>query len=243
MSASFESLHVAVTGGTGALGTAVVERLLDAGATCHVPVFAPAELENFPFADHPRVRTRSSVDLTDAGAVDTFYDSLPSLWASVHCAGGFGMAPIADTSAADFDHLMRMNATTCFLCSRAAIVSIRQRGGTPSGGTPSGGRVVNVAARPSLEPRAGAGMVAYTMGKAAVAALTVALGEEVAAEDIWINAVAPSILDSPANRTAMPDADHSAWPSLADVAQTLVFLASPDNRTTRSAVVPVYGRS
>src|SRR5262249_32753859 len=83
-----------------------------------------------------------------------------------------------------------------------------------------GGRIVNGAARPALEWRSGAGMAAYAASKAAVAALTVALAEEVAKDGVLVNAVAPSILDTPANRNAMPKADHAVWPKVEDVAQT-----------------------
>ena len=86
-------------------------------------------------------------------------------------------------------------------------------------------------------------MVAYTASKAAVAALTVALSEEVAKEGILVNAVAPSIMDTPANRAAMPNANHATWPKVEEVAATILFLASPDNKVTRGAIVPVYGRS
>src|SRR5262249_1296466 len=123
-----------------------------------------------------------------------------------------------------------------FLCTRAAIGAIRARGA----GDPKGGRIVNVAARPALEPRLGAGMVAYAASKAAVATLTQALAEEVAGEDIWINAVAPSVLDTPANRAAMPDAPHHRWVALPALAALIAFLASPDNGATRGAVIPVY---
>jgi NAD(P)-dependent dehydrogenase (short-subunit alcohol dehydrogenase family) len=85
-------------------------------------------------------------------------------------------------------------------------------------------------------------LVAYTASKAAVAALTVALSEEVAKDGILVNAVAPSIMDTPANRAAMPKADHEAWPKVEEVAATILFLASPENKVTRGAVVPVYGR-
>jgi len=100
-----------------------------------------------------------------------------------------------------------------------------------------------VAARPALEWRAGAGMAAYTASKAAVAALTVALAEEVAKDDILVNAVAPSIMDTPTNRKAIPTADYAAWPKVEEVAQTILFLASPENKVTRGSVTPVYGRS
>jgi NAD(P)-dependent dehydrogenase (short-subunit alcohol dehydrogenase family) len=83
-------------------------------------------------------------------------------------------------------------------------------------------------------------MVAYAASKGAVATLTQALGEELAGEGIWVNAVAPSILDTPANRAAMPDAPHDRWVAPEAIAELIVFLASPDNRVTRGAVIPVY---
>ena len=86
-------------------------------------------------------------------------------------------------------------------------------------------------------------MVAYTASKSAVAALTQALAQETVEEEIWINAVAPSIIDTPANRTAMPDADHRRWVAPAAIAEIIAFLASPENRVTRGAVIPIYGGS
>ncbi|HUH85900.1 MAG TPA: SDR family oxidoreductase, partial [Stellaceae bacterium] len=89
----------------------------------------------------------------------------------------------------------------------------------------------------------GAGMTAYTASKAAVAALTEAVAQEVVADGILVNAVAPSIIDTSANRHAMPKSDFSLWPKPEEIAATIVFLASAANRVTRGAVVPVYGRS
>jgi NAD(P)-dependent dehydrogenase (short-subunit alcohol dehydrogenase family) len=86
-------------------------------------------------------------------------------------------------------------------------------------------------------------MSAYTIAKTGVAALTVALAEEVAKDGILVNAVVPSTMDTPANRAAMPKAHHENWPKVEEVAQTILFLASPENRVTRGALVPVYGRS
>jgi len=144
------------------------------------------------------------------------------------------MAPIGETTKADLLKQIGMNFVTAFLCCRAAVTAMMRAG--------EGGRIVNVANRPALEWRAGAGMVAYTASKSAVAALTVALAEEVVKSGILVNAVAPSTMDTPANRRAMPNADHDAWPKVEDVATTILFLASPENRVTRGAVVPVYGR-
>jgi NAD(P)-dependent dehydrogenase (short-subunit alcohol dehydrogenase family) len=89
----------------------------------------------------------------------------------------------------------------------------------------------------------GARTSAYTASKAAVAAVTVALAEEVAGQGILVNAVAPSIMDTPANRQSMPKADYAKWPKVEEVASTILFLASPENRVTRGAVVPVYGQA
>jgi NAD(P)-dependent dehydrogenase (short-subunit alcohol dehydrogenase family) len=230
---AFSGAHVVVTGGTGALGSAVVARLRQAGAVCHVTNLVAAELDHFAHKNDAGVHVTSGLDLGDEAAVARFYAGLPSLWASIHIAGGFAMAPVAETSAAEFEAQFRMNTLSCFLCSRQAVKAIRAAG-------KGGGRIVNVAARPGIEPRTGAGMVAYAASKGAVATMTQAMAEELAGEQIWVNAVAPSILDTPANRAAMPDAPHDRWVAPAAIAELIVFLASPDNRVTRGAVVPVY---
>jgi NAD(P)-dependent dehydrogenase (short-subunit alcohol dehydrogenase family) len=238
----FAGSNVVVTGGTGALGRTVIAALRAAGAVCHVPNLVAAELADFPHTSDPGVHVTPGVDVADEAAVRRFYQSLPPLWASIHLAGGFAMAPIGELSAADFLGQFRMNALSCFLCSAAAIAAFRARQRPGPGGL-AGGRIVNVAARPALEPRLGAGMIAYTASKSAVAALTQALGQETTDEEIWVNAVAPSVLDTPANRAAMPDADPRRWVAPGDLAEIIVFLASPDNRVTRGAVIPVYGGS
>jgi NAD(P)-dependent dehydrogenase (short-subunit alcohol dehydrogenase family) len=231
----FRNRHVIVTGGTGALGTAVVGSLVAAGAVCHVPYILGGEAERFPLRDHAQVTLVGDVQLSDEPAVAKLYDSVPKLWASIHLAGGFAMAPIGGTTKADLMTQVDTNFVTAFLCCRAAVGAMAR--------SSEGGRIVNVAARPALEWRTGAGMVAYAASKAAVAALTVALSEEVAKDGVLVNAVAPSIIDTPGNRAAMPKADYAGWPKVEEVAATILFLASPDNKVTRGAVVPVYGKS
>lgn len=231
----FSGRHVVVTGGTGALGIAVVGALIEAGATCHVPWHHQAEAEQFPHRGHRQVVLIGNTDLTDEAAITRLYEGAPRLWASIHLAGGFAAAAVAETGKADLMAQIEMNLVTCFLCCRAAVNSMTRAG--------DGGRIVNVAARTALEWRSGAGMAAYTASKAGVAALTAALAEEVVKQEILVNAVAPSILDTAANRAAMPKANHAAWPKVEEVAATILFLASPDNRVTRGAVVPVYGRA
>jgi NAD(P)-dependent dehydrogenase (short-subunit alcohol dehydrogenase family) len=233
----FRDRHVVITGGTGALGTAVVAALLEAGAICHVPCRDEAEAQRFRLREHKQVVLTVTGSLADDVPVARLYDGIAGLWASIHLAGGFAAAPLAETSAATLRQQIDMNLVSCLLCCRAAVKTMtRDAAG-------SGGRIVNVAARAALEWRTGAGMAAYTASKAAVAALTAALAEEVAKSGILVNAVAPSIMDTPANRQAMPKADSSLWPKVEEVATTILFLASPENRVTRGAVVPVYGRS
>jgi NAD(P)-dependent dehydrogenase (short-subunit alcohol dehydrogenase family) len=229
----FRDRHVVVTGGAGALGTAVVAALLEAGAVCHVPCMDEAEAARFRLRDHKQVRLSISGNLADEAAIRRLYEGVGPLWASIHIAGGFAAAPLRETSAAALRQQIDMNFISCALCCGAALRAMGS----------SGGRIVNVAARQALEWRTGAGMIAYSAGKAAVAALTVALAEEVARDGILVNAVAPSIMDTQANRQAMPKADFALWPKVEEVAATIVFLASPDNRVTRGGVVPVYGRS
>jgi NAD(P)-dependent dehydrogenase (short-subunit alcohol dehydrogenase family) len=229
----YRDRHVIVTGGTGALGAAVVGGLVDAGATCHVPYVVAAEAERFALRQHERVKLVAMSDLADEADVARLYGSVDQLWASIHLVGGFAMAGVAQTTKAELMKQLEMNLVTAFLCSRGALNAMTGRGG----------RIVNVAARPALEPRSGAGMAAYTASKAAVVAFTIALSEEVAKLGILVNAVAPSIMDTPANRAAMPKADHAAWPKVEEVAATILFLASPQNTVTRGAIVPVYGRT
>ncbi|MEM1331341.1 MAG: SDR family NAD(P)-dependent oxidoreductase [Planctomycetota bacterium] len=233
--AEFTDRTVIVTGGCGALGTAVAGHLLKRGARVAIPAYSEKEVERFEHASNPAVTIVIGVDLTDEAATESFYSqhAADGLWASIHVAGGFAMSPLGETSADEFDRMMAMNTRSCFLCCRHAAARMG----------PEGGRLVNVAARVGLVPEDGAGMAPYTASKAAVAALTMALGTELKGQGIWVNAVAPSIMDTEANRAAMPAADHDDWPSTEDVAETICFLASPGNKTTRSAVVPVYGRS
>ena len=143
------------------------------------------------------------------------------------------MAPFHETSFAEYEKLLSMNATSVFLSCREAVRRLRALG--------AGGRIVNVAAKPALVPTGG--IVTYAATKAFVAGLTTSLAEEAKADGIWVNAVVPSTMDTPANRAAMPSADFAAWPKVEEVAETILFLASPENASTRGALVPVYGRS
>lgn len=229
----FAGRNVVVTGGTGALGSAVVGALFDAGARCVVPYRDERDIEAFAHRDHKQITLVAVKDLSDEADVAKLYGEASPLWASIHVAGGYLWGAIRDTDKGALQKQIEMNFVSCFLCCRAAIKAMDK----------NGGRIVNVAARQALEWRLGASQTAYAASKAAVAALTAGLAEEVAKDGILVNAVAPSIMDTPTNRKDMPKADFDRWPKVEEVAATIVFLASPDNRVTRGAVIPVYGKS
>lgn len=230
----FDGKLIVVTGGTGALGAAVVRQLIEQGASCVIPYRKEAEAQRFAYRDHKQVKLVEAGDLSDEAAVNKLYDGL-KLWGSIQIAGGFAVGSVEDTDKAALMAQIDGNLVSCFLCCRAAVKAIKADGG--------GGRIVNVAARPALEPRSGAGMTAYTLAKTGVATLSITLAEEVVKDGILVNAVAPSIMDTPANRKSMPKADYDKWPKVEEVAATIVFLASPANAVTRGGVVPVYGKS
>jgi NAD(P)-dependent dehydrogenase (short-subunit alcohol dehydrogenase family) len=226
--------HVVVTGGAGALGRAVVAAFRDAGAVCHVPVRGDAPVPE----QHPHVRHVAGVDLTREPAVTSFYAHAPEdLWASVHLAGGFAMSGIAETSLADFRFQLDLNLTTTFLCCREAVRRFRARPG--GGGSGGGGRIVNVASRAALGGAPRKGKAAYSVAKAGVVSLTGALAEELEAEGILVNAVAPGTIDTPANRAALPASAIAQMVAPEAIARVILWLASPENTVASGAVVPV----
>ncbi len=230
---AFADRHVVVTGATGELGFAVVEALLAGGAICHLPCRSAAKLPPIPTPQRAKVRAADGVDPTDERSIGAFYAELPLVWASIHCVGAFGFAAFTDTTVDELRGLHSTNVLSAYLCAREAVKKMRITGG--------GGRIVNVAARAVLEPRRGAGAIPYAMSKAAVGALTQALAAEVVGEGILVNAIAPSILDTRANRSAMPGADYSVWPKLEEVARVVLALASPENLSIHGAIVPLFG--
>lgn len=232
----FDGRNVVVTGGTGALGVAVVTALIEAGAICHIPYRHASEADRFSAQDQSRIKLYAGIELSDGEKVEQLFAGPPTLWASIHIAGGFAFGALKDTDEATLRQQVESNFISCALCCRAAVQAFARSG-------LGGGQIVNIAARPALEWRSGANTTAYAASKAAVAALTVALAEEVAKDGILVNAVAPSIMDTAVNRKSMPGADFSTWPKVEEVAATILFLASPANAVTRGAIVPVYGRA
>lgn len=240
MKLNFEDKHIMVTGGAGALGTATARLFLDAGANISVPCFNQQEYDSFELKEKPDVFAEPDINLADEEDTRSFFKAATKeqgpLWASVHIAGGFGMGSIEDTTLADFNKQLQMNTFTCYNSCRSAVQWMRDS-------TYEGGRIVNLASRPGVEPRQGKGMLAYTVAKAGVAALTEALAAELADENILVNAIAPSIIDTPKNREGIPDADFDKWPKPEQLARQIAYLCSEENQVTRGGVIPVYGKS
>ncbi len=233
--------NIVVTGGTGALGQAVVREILarEPEAHVYVPMFRALEGMQAGFLDKQGnsifererlhlVSHELSLDMRDEERVSGFFAMLPRLHASAHLLGGFAMNPLEATSAAEVRSMFELNAITAFLSCREAVKKMDK-----------GGHLLNVIAKPALLPSAG--MTAYAMSKAAVAALTTCLAEELKDRCIWVNAIAPSIMNTPANRHSMPNADTSTWPTVEEVARTIYFLISEQNCVVRGALVPVFG--
>lgn len=219
---------VAITGGHGVLGRAVLEAALKGG--WQVAVIDHASGHAVPDG----VLEVGGVDLTDAGraqkAVDAVLARFGRLDALLNIAGGFVWQTTDDAEPA-WDRMHALNVTTAVNASRAALDVLKA---SPEG------RIVNVGSAAAL--KAGAGMGAYGAAKAGVHALTQALAEELKTTKVTVNAVLPSIIDTPTNRKDMPDADPATWVAPDDLAAVILFLASPESRAMTGALIPVTGR-
>lgn len=227
MTDSLAGKRVAITGGFGALGTAVVEAALAAGAQVAAidRAAAPADLRG--------AHGFGGVDLADStqarAAIDAAAQALGGLDALVNIAGTFRYETLADGSAETFDLLYRINLRTAVASSKAALAHLA-----------AGGRIVNIGAASAL--KAGAGVGAYTASKSGVMRFTEALAEELKARDITVNALLPSILDTAPNRKDMPNADFAKWVRPAQLAGVIVFLLSDAAAPITGALIPVTGR-
>jgi NAD(P)-dependent dehydrogenase (short-subunit alcohol dehydrogenase family) len=225
-----------ITGGTGALGRAVSAAFVAAGAHIVVTYVADQELPSFEAAVPKERREIAQVELTNRAAIDALVARIVTthghLDALLNLAGGFAAGSVTETKERELDRLFAMNVKTAFLCTQAVLPAmIRQRRG----------RIVNVTSRPALV--GGAGVSAYAITKAGVAALTRAAADEVREHGVTVNAIAPSTIDTPANRAAMPNVDPACWVKPEEIAATLVFLASDAAAATSGAIIPVYARA
>jgi NAD(P)-dependent dehydrogenase (short-subunit alcohol dehydrogenase family) len=213
---------VIVTGAAGGLGSGVAEAFVRAGAS------VIGVVRGDPGAGVAGVRYLP-VDLTDDAATGAFFAETGTPWAVIHTVGGYALPrPLAELDPAELSQQLTLNLTASALIVKHALRAMRPAGA---------GRIVLTASR-SATVTAGAGF-AYSVSKLGVLHLTRMAADEVAGSGITVNCVVPSIIDTPANRAAMPKADHASWPKPADIANSYLFLAGPDSALVNGATIPV----
>jgi NAD(P)-dependent dehydrogenase (short-subunit alcohol dehydrogenase family) len=229
-----------VTGGAGALGRATNRVLLDAGATIITTDTHAHGMRDLAASLPDDLRTRFTTveaDIaTEDGAATVVRQAIETcggLDILINIVGGYAGGPhIAQTDLATWQQQFELNATTAFLMARAAIPAMQSRGR---------GRIINVSSRVARTSPAGLG--AYAVSKAAVITLTEVLANETRDNGITVNAIMPSVIDTPANRGAMPDADFAAWVRPEQIGAVIRFLASDESGIISGAAIPVYGRA
>lgn len=224
-----------ITGGTGGLGSAVTQGFLDAGWRVVVPIYDETERDRVP--EHERL-VLEAADLSDppsarSVAAIAAADEAAPLRAIVNLVGGFTAGGrVHETPIEDFEAQLRLNLRPTYLVCQATIPHLLAGGG---------GAIVCVSSRAALRPFSGA--AGYIVGKAGVLAFVDALASEYRQDDIRANAILPSVIDTPANRRSMPDADHSRWVRPEQIADVVRFLCEDGSQAISGAHVPVYGRA
>ncbi len=220
----FTGRTVVVTGAGGALGAGLASAFTDAGADV-VGVDRAAPDERALVAG---VRYET-VDLTDDAHVAALLDGIGTPWAVVNTVGGFApRSPLSELDPEDLEKQLHLNLMTAAVVTKHALRVMKPLGE---------GRVVLTSSKAATATSTNG--FAYSVSKLAVLHLVRMAAEEVAGTGITVNGVVPSIIDTPANRASMPDADHDRWPKVADIARTYLFLAAPTSQLVNGAALPV----
>lgn len=234
MSGRFEGKSIIVTGGTGGLGRAVSLAFLQEGARVAVTYIHQHELDALKQAAGSAAAKLSAceVDVTAEAGAKAFVESISGgVDALVNTVGGYaGGAPLWEAEAASMDQMLALNLKSGYALSRAVVPLMREQ---------ARGAIVNIIAKAAIDPPAGAG--AYAASKAAALALMESLAADLKGSGVRVNCVLPSIIDTEANRKAMPKADFSRWPKPEDIARVILFLCSDDAKVIQGAAIPVYG--
>jgi len=222
---------VVISGGTGGLGSAVTRAMLDAGWRVLVPYNDERELERVD--SHERLELVAADLFEPAAAAAVIKRAGGQLGALVNLVGGYEAAGrVHETAIDDFERQFRLNLRPTYLLCAAALPRMLQAGG---------GAIVCVSTRAAVRPFSGA--AGYIASKAAVLAFVDALSAEYTGDGVRVNAILPSVIDTPANRASQPDADHSRWVKPAEIASVIRFLCSEDSAPVGGAHIPVYGRA
>ena len=223
MEDGFQGRAVLVFGASGALGSGVAAAFAAAGA-------AVTGADKFPPAgSSPGTIGRETVDVLDDAALRALFDAHPAPWAVVNTIGGFApRRPLAELDSAELTGQLELNLVTAALITKHALRVMRSSGE---------GRIVHTASRAGTVS-AGSGFP-YSVSKLGVLRLVSMAADEVRGTGITVNCVVPSIIDTPANRAAMPKANHDAWPKVAEVARSYLYLASPAAGLVNGAAIPV----
>ncbi|MGH2841600.1 MAG: SDR family oxidoreductase [Solirubrobacteraceae bacterium] len=224
-----------ITGGTGGLGAAVSRAFLDGGWRVVVPVYDEAERERVEAHERCVLEPADLLDPASAAAIvqRAAADESAPLRAVVNLVGGFHQGGrVHEMPVEEFEQQLRLNLRPTYLVTQAALPHLQAAGG---------GAVVCVSTRAALRPFAGAS--GYIVSKAAVLALVDALAVEYRDDAIRVNAILPSVIDTPANRRSMPKADHARWVAPEQIASVVRFLCEDGSAAVSGAHVPVYGRA
>jgi NAD(P)-dependent dehydrogenase (short-subunit alcohol dehydrogenase family) len=239
MSAKFDGKVVLVAGGTGGLGRAVTLAFLEAGTQVVVTYRAQEEFDGLKSAAE-KYRSNlegHAVDVTDEIAVRQLVERIVGKYrrldAMVNTVGGYaGGMKLWELETKVFDQMLALNLRTGYALTRAAVRAMLREGH---------GAIVNVAAKAAFDHAAGA--AAYAASKSAAVALLDSLAADLKGSGVRVNTILPSIIDTQANRRAMPKADFAKWPKPEDIARVILFLCSDDARVVHGAAIPVYGNS
>ncbi len=233
---SIEGKTIAVTGGFGALGSMVAAAAIERGASVAALDYAPTAPAGLAERLGPNALVAGGLDLSKPDAAQRAMAQVSARFARIdallNIAGGFRWEKIADAASAEsWDRMFAINLKTALNASRAALPYLLASGA---------GRIVNVGAQPAVHAAEGFGP--YAASKAAVHRLTESLADELKLKGVTVNAVLPSIIDTPQNRADMPNADFSRWVSPPDLAAVILFLASDEAKAITGALIPVTGR-
>jgi NAD(P)-dependent dehydrogenase (short-subunit alcohol dehydrogenase family) len=219
------SRKIVITGATGALGQSVLAHFQkegDAVIAIHSLTEKPSALDGVEWV---------ALDLTQRKAVHDFFSKVGDVDAVIHCAGGFRWGHVEDLSAEDFRFLIALNLESSYYVASAVVPAMKKR---------KQGTLLFVSSKATQY--GATGMSAYAASKAGVNAMVISLAEELKEDGIRVNAVLPSVIDTPANRKDMPTADRTKWVSPEDLAEILFDLTLPKSKSITGALIPVYGR-